>query len=204
MRTTFHPTEDYNWTAAGGRKETWLRGLEYMRSYPVFGLGIGNFGRAEGTISERARNWEPWMPGIRWSAPHNSFLEAGAELGVVGLILWSSLVLGGIAAMYRLHRRLPRSWQRGNRDQRFLYLLTMYLPVSLTGFAVSGFFVSFAFLDPIFILGAYMTGVYVCVNGELQAQLAHAHGAPRSVTRAAEAAQSAVLSHGGSAQPAAG
>lgn len=168
MKTPFHPTSDYNWTAPGGRKEVWLRGLEYMWSYPVFGLGIGNFARAEGMISERAKNWDPSQPGIKWSAPHNSFLEAGAELGLPGLVLWSWLVLGGIVAMYRLHRRLPQAWAGGDREQRFLYLATMYLPVSLTGFAVSGFFLSFAFRDPIYILAAYMTGVYVSVDRKLR------------------------------------
>src|SRR5712692_1889959 len=112
MRTAFHPTKDYNWTAQGGRKEVWLRGLGYMRSYPIFGVGIGNFERAEGTISERAKRWEPGIAGIRWSAPHNSFVEVGAELGVPGLILWSSLVLGGIVAMTRLRSRLPDTWAR--------------------------------------------------------------------------------------------
>jgi O-antigen ligase len=167
METILRPTEDYNWTVPGGRKEIWLRGLGYMRSYPLFGIGIGNFGRAEGTISERARNWTPGEAGIKWSAPHNSFVEAGAELGVPGLVLWSSLVLGGIVAMGRLRRRLPRNWAVGDPEQRFLYLATSYLPVALTGFAASAFFVSFTFLDPIYILAAFMTGMYICVERKL-------------------------------------
>jgi len=167
MQTVFRPTADYNWTAPGGRKEVWLSGLRYMKSYPVFGIGIGNFARAEGTISERALNSSPGSAGIKWSAAHNSFVEAGAELGVPGLIVWSSLVFGGISAMYRLRRRLPKSWASGDSDQRFLYLATVYLPVSLVGFGVSAFFVSFAFIDPIYILAAFITGMYVIVERKL-------------------------------------
>jgi len=167
MATILRPTEDYNWTVPGGRKQIWLRGLGYMKAYPLFGIGIGNFARAEGTISERAHNWTPGDPGIKWTAPHNSFVEAGAELGVPGLVLWSALVLGGIVAMCRLRRRLPNCWARGDPDERFLYAATSYLPVALTGFAVSAFFVSFAFLDPIYILAAFMTGMYVCVERKL-------------------------------------
>jgi O-antigen ligase len=167
MRTMFSPTQDYNWLAPGGRRQIWLRGVGYMLAYPVFGVGIGNFGRAEATISERAKNWRPGYPGIRWSAPHNSFLEAGAELGVPGLVLWSSLVLGGTVAMLRQRRRLPEWWARGDREQRFLYLAATYLPVSLTGFAASSFFVSFAFLDPVYILAAFMSGIYVCTGRKL-------------------------------------
>ena len=168
METAFHPTQDYNWAAPGGRKETWLRGLSYMWSHPIFGIGIGNFERAEGTISERAQNWVPGMAGIKWSAPHNSFLEAGAELGVPGLILWSALTVGGIGAMSRLRARLPATWARGDPEQRFLYSATTYLPVAMTGFAVGSFFVSFAFLDPIYILAAFTTGVYVCVERKMR------------------------------------
>jgi O-antigen ligase len=169
METILRPTEDYNWTVPGGRKEIWLRGLGYMKSYPLFGLGIGNFGRAEGTISDRARNWHPGEAGIKWTAPHNSFVEAGAELGIPGLVLWSSLVLGGIVAMRRLRRRLPKRWASGTPDERFLFLATTYLPVSLVGFGVSAAFVSFAFLDLIYILAALMTGTYVCVARRLVA-----------------------------------
>ena len=167
MKTILRPTEDYNWTTPGGRKEIWLRGLGYMTSYPLFGIGIGNFGRAEGTMSERARHWTPGQAGIKWSAPHNSFVEAGAELGVPGLILWSTLVLGGIVAMRRLRRRLPKSWAVGDPQQRFLYLGTSYLPVALSGFAASTFFVSFTFLDPSYILAAIMSGMYVCADRKL-------------------------------------
>jgi len=167
METILRPTEDYNWTVPGGRKQTWQRGLGYMKSYPLFGIGIGNFARAEGTISDRAMNWAPGDPGIRWSAPHNSFVEAGAELGVPGVLLWSTLVLGGIGAMLRLRRRLPKVWAVGDPDQRFLYLATSYLSVALTGFAVSAFFVSFAFNDTVYILAAFMIGIYVSVARKL-------------------------------------
>jgi O-antigen ligase len=181
MKTILRPTEDYNWTEPGGRKQIWLHGLGYMKSYPLFGVGIGNFGRAEGTISEQARNWSPDQAGIRWIAPHNSFVEAGAELGVPGLVLWSSLVLGGIVAMRRLRRRLPKSWAVGDPEQRFLYLATSYLPVALTGFAASAFFVSFTFLDPIYILAAFMTGMYVCAERKLvESRAAGSVGGPNS------------------------
>ena len=164
IRTMTNPTEDYNWQSETGRKALIERGLGYMKRYPIFGIGIGNFERAEGTLAQRAADWQPGMPGIRWSAPHNSFLEVGTELGIPGLILWSSLLFGGIVGMRRLRRRLPRAWARGDPEERFLYSCTIFLPVALLGFAVTSFFVSFAFLDPIYFLAALMTGVYVSVD----------------------------------------
>ncbi len=167
MKTMITPTEDYNWTSPYGRKALVDRGLGYMWRYPIFGMGIGNFGRAEGTVSDRAQNWNPGQRGrIKWSAPHNSFLQVGAELGIPGLILWSSLVFGGIVAMRRMRRRLPRAWARGDPEERFLYACPLYIAVALIGFAATSFFLSFAYLDPIYFLAALMTGHYVSVRAK--------------------------------------
>ena len=73
-------------------------------------------------MSPCARFDECGRQGIRWVAPHNSFLEVGAELGFVGLALWSSLGFGGMVSRVRLRRRLPKRWYRGNADQRIVYL----------------------------------------------------------------------------------
>ena len=163
MSTVTRPREDYNWNSPLGRRQLALRGLGYMKAYPFFGIGIGNFPRAEGTISPLMQHWEPGNAGIRWSAPHNSYLQVGSELGVPGLIVWSSLVFGGVLSMRRVRRSLPTTWARGDPEQRFLYLSTIYLPVCLVGFGVSAMFISFAYSDPIYVLAAFMTGVYVSV-----------------------------------------
>ncbi len=163
MGTIMDPKGDYNWTTQDGRKAVAMRGMGYMMAHPVFGLGIGNFWRAECYISDKARNAAP-NQGIRCTSPHNSYVQAGAELGIPGLIIWSSLVWGGCIAMARLRRRLPRSWAKGTPEERFLYLATMYLTVALVSFAVAALFVAFAWLDIIYILAAFMAGLYVCVR----------------------------------------
>ena len=167
MLTVTDPTEDYNWTDVNGRVEVAKRGLGYMMEYPVFGVGISNFPLAEGTMSEKARTRVAGT-GIRWAAAHNSYVQIGAELGILGLTLWLILIFGGILAMRRLRSRLPKHWDRGDPDERFLYLTAMYLPVALVGFGVSSFFVSFAYLDPIYIVAALMAGLYVAVNAKLK------------------------------------
>lgn len=173
MATILHPTQDYNFTERDGRKQIWTRGLHYMWTHPVFGVGINNFERAEGTISTLAQNYRPGEAGIRWAAPHNSFIQAGSEMGIPGLILWSTLVFGGMAACIRLRRRLPSDWLHGDQEQRFLYLTSVYLPIAYLGFTVTGFFVSFAYLDPIYILSALVVGLHRSAYARLrQPQLA--------------------------------
>ena len=163
MKTIAAPKEDYNWTAKDGRKEVAKRGLGYMMEYPVFGLGINNFWRAECFDSDKAQN-HVIGTGIRCTPPHNSYIQSGAEMGIPGLILFCSLVFGGIASCARLRRRLPRSWLKGDPEQRFLYLSTMYLQLGFIGFAVCAFFLTFAWLDIIYMLAAYLGGLYIAIG----------------------------------------
>lgn len=188
MKTIMSPTEDYNWKEKDGRKELAQRGMQYMLDYPVTGVGINNFSRAEGTISDKATNWVRGEAGIRWAAPHNSHIEAGAELGIPGLAIWAAMLIGGIVAPVRLRRRLPKSWRNGAPDERFIYAATMYVPISVLGFAVSCTFVSFAYLDPIYVLLAFISGLYVCVDATLKS----ARASNPSLTRQSIGGQTSV------------
>lgn len=170
MQTLTSPTEDYNYSAINGRRALVQRGIGYMKAYPVFGLGINNFSRAECTISSKVA--EAGTGPLRCTPPHNSLIQAGAEMGTVGLIAWLSLIGGGVVGMLRLRRRLPAAWRRGTDTQRFLYHGSGFLALGMIGFAVPALFVSFAWMDPLYILAAFMTGLYVSIRAEMQ------HGAP--------------------------
>ena len=201
MQTILKPTDDYNWSARDGRREIAKRGISYMMAYPVFGVGIHNFGRAEGTISEKARRHVPGT-GIVWTAPHNSFIQIGAETGIPGLAIWSSILLGGIVGLIRLRRRLPRQWARGDPEQRFIYFAAVYVPIALIGFSVTCAFLSFAYLDPIYILAALTAGVFYAAEGAMQrSSVAIAPPAPSSHRRGSPPATSRnlrqVLTRGG-------
>lgn len=164
MESMTEPTEDYNWTSPYGRKAVAERGLGYMLDHPVFGVGAGNFQRAEGLLAEVSRQRAQMGVGYRWTAAHNSFVQAGAELGIPGLLLFCSLVFGSMLGMARLRKRMPRSWRRRGGEHRFLYDLATYIPVSMVGFAVAGFFVSFAYHDVLYVLVLFVTGTYLCVH----------------------------------------
>jgi O-antigen ligase len=174
MRTLQDPQADYNWSSKDGRREVAKRGMGYMLERPIFGVGIHNFWRMECLEGEKVKTRKIGH-GIRCTPPHNSFVEAGAELGIPGLIMWSSLIFGGIASMIRLRRRLPPAWRTGQREERFLYLMTQYMIVAFAGFAVTSFFLSFAWVDIIYILAAFTAGLYVSVELRLRS----AGGAPQ-------------------------
>lgn len=159
MNTILTPKQDYNWTAEDGRRHILNRGVGYMMEYPIGGLGIGNFQRAECTISSKAQDARPDAR-LFCIAPHNSYLQIGAELGFPGLILWLVMIFGGIVKMRALAKRLPRQWERGDFEARFLFHAPRYLTICLIGFAVTSFFVSHAYLDPVYLLMALMAGTY--------------------------------------------
>lgn len=182
------PKEDYNWDSINGRRNIAKRGIGYMLSYPVFGIGIDNFSRAEGTISDKAFEAEPGQ-GVRWAAPHNSFVQAGAEGGIPGLLFWSLLVLSNIVLPWRIRRRIPKAVrQRGPPDQRFLFLATVYTPIAQLGFAVTAFFVSFAWLESIYFLSALVVGLCLVAEREfrppVRRPIPRDLGAPHRIQRA--------------------
>jgi O-antigen ligase len=166
MSTIAAPQQDYNWSAKDGRRQVAERGLGYMLSNPITGLGVHNFWRAECLAGEKVKS-RVQGTGIRCTPPHNSYIEAGAETGVPGLVLWCSLVFGGIISCARLRRRLPRSWLKGDPEQRFLYQSTMYLQLAFIGFSVCAFFLTFAWLDIIYMLAAYLGGLYIAIGEKL-------------------------------------
>lgn len=182
MSTMLSPKDDYNWTKNDGRKAITKRGLGYMMQYPLFGLGIGNFARAECMISEKAE-YHIAGTGIKCSPPHNTWIQVGGELGFPGLLLWTMLVLGGIVGMNRLRRLLPRSWLNGDREGRFLYRASLYFPVAMIAFAVTSTFLSFAWIDIVYILAGFMAGLSYSVKRKLMADgqaLTHRSRSPRT------------------------
>jgi O-antigen ligase len=176
MKTILKPKEDYNYTEIDGRKAVMERGIWYVTQYPMFGLGIDNFARAECSISPKLAGRRANGP-MRCTPPHNTHLQAAAELGIPGFVIWISLIAGGIFGPLRLRRRLPRSWRRGTKPERFIYSMTNFLPVSMIGFTVSSFFVTFAWMDPVYVMAAFLTGLYVATRVQMEEEGSGSHGA---------------------------
>jgi len=169
MGTTFNPETNYNFNTDYGRLNIAKRGIGYMLRYPVFGVGMANFGRAEGTISELSAQRARAGLSVPWIAPHNTFVQVGAEMGIPALLLWLGMLWAGTVGLLRLRKRIPKAWERQSGERRFLRDATLFLPISFLGFATTSFFLSHAYTPPFYILLAITAGVVALTRKELAA-----------------------------------
>jgi O-antigen ligase len=152
---------DYNQTAETGRLEIWKRGIGYLLEYPVFGVGANNFPAAEGTLSPLAYR-QQYGVGVRWNAPHNSYIQVGAELGFPGLLLFIGLLVAAFGAL-SAHVRRARARRDGSaggcNEPRLQTDLSQALTASLIGFVVGAFFLSLAYHEMLYTLVALAAGL---------------------------------------------
>jgi O-antigen ligase len=155
MATILNPKDDYNWSGQSetGRMEVWKRGMGYMFSRPIFGVGARAFPVAEGTISEAAELQEYGI-GLKWSAAHNSFVEVGAELGIPGLAFFCLVLATAFFACQKIGRTKPEPGRRPGDAAA----LGQALCTAIVGYVVAGFFLSQAY-------SAYMYVTYGIILG---------------------------------------
>jgi O-antigen ligase len=150
---------DYNRTEESGRLQIWNRGVGYMLQYPFLGVGPNNFGAAEGMLSPFADR-QQFGIGVRWNAPHSSYIQAGAELGLPGLVIFIGLIASGFGALRRCSRSEHASiapacpGARARPSQ-----LAQALTASLLGFLVGAFFLSLAYSQILYTLVALAVGL---------------------------------------------
>lgn len=132
--------DDYNYTHEYGRKAVWERGRGYIRDNPIVGVGVGNFPVAEGG------SWEDMNRGGKWSAAHNAYIQAAAELGIFGGALFIGILLMAGRHAYTAFRAKPND--RGPPGA----LYRPELLASLASFAVGAYFLSHAYFPPLFAL----------------------------------------------------
>ncbi len=136
-------SSDYNATELSGRQAIWTRGATYFVKRPLTGIGAGQFSVAEGRWGEE----QGYKRGWAWSAPHSMYVEAAAELGILGI---GSLValLGGMLTFTRRTAGIGQPASTAN-PQRVAAGVTLFA-ATLT-FAIGAAFLTAAF-KPVFMM----------------------------------------------------
>jgi O-antigen ligase len=144
FRSIANPGADYNYTSEEGRLAVWKRGAGYALANPFVGVGLDNFGSAEGQ-SEAGRAMQAQGIGFKWGAAHSLYIQAWAELGLIGGTALIALLLLTIRDLLKVGRVAGRT-----RDPDALML--GLLGISLVGFAVAGAFLSWAYYPAPYVL----------------------------------------------------
>ena len=108
----------------------WDFGMEVVRDHPILGVGYNNW---------LSYAWFSMPDGIiqgRTQLPHNIFIRAAAELGLVGLFCFLLLVISVFVTNARTRKLALRF------DDKLMYCLSYGLDYGLIGYLAAGFFVS--------------------------------------------------------------
>jgi O-antigen ligase len=148
MKTVTDTKDDYNMTSPVGRKAIWKRGVGYMLTHPVVGVGANAFEQAEGTLSAISQEYALQNKGLKWSTAHNSFVLVGAELGITGLLLFVTLLGTMFKSLNEIKAGPTDDPHVTSEDAAF----SQALIGCLIGFCVAGFFVSAAYFAYLYVL----------------------------------------------------
>jgi O-antigen ligase len=139
FRNVFSGT-DYNQTTEDGRIEVWKRGLSYVASRPLQGLGIEGFGVQElKTKSNKGY-------GIRMTAAHNMYVQLGAELGVIGFFFFLRMFFTSWVGCGRVKKEAQQLLASRDSPAAFREVVMANMArASILGVMVTGFFLSVAY-----------------------------------------------------------
>jgi O-antigen ligase len=130
----FSPTKDYNYTSDDGRMGIWKYAIEIISYNPILGVGASCFPEAIGGMREE-RN----LP-QKWQTTHNTFLQLGSEIGLIGLIIFIILMHG----TYRNLNRVNVIYDNAKADNDIEYL-SRCIKIGFISLIVCAFFLSQAY-----------------------------------------------------------
>ncbi|MDD5072260.1 MAG: O-antigen ligase family protein [Candidatus Omnitrophica bacterium] len=107
-------------------------GLKMMAANPVIGVGIGRWKQEYWPIAYAS----PLIRTKSSTVPHNLFIEAGAETGITGLILFSLLIFLALRESQQSIRIFEKS------KNTLLSVYSQSASISLVGFLISSMFIS--------------------------------------------------------------
>lgn len=110
----------------------WADGVEIMNRHPFLGVGYENW------LSYYEDHYSTYSRFGARQEPHNIFIEAGAELGYTGLLVFLLLIFGTLSVNRRTRRLAGRLGPGG----AFLERMAYGLDAALAAYLVAGFFVT--------------------------------------------------------------
>lgn len=130
-----------------GREDIWAVGWRMVESSPTNGIGVGNFpvSSVHFLLAPGALQRDEFIVDEPKVA-HNIYLEVLAELGVIGLALFVSILVFSLVSAIRAARVFGRA------DDRQMELLSRCVAIALIALLAADFFVSEQFSKQLWLL----------------------------------------------------
>jgi O-antigen ligase len=151
LESALHPEQD---ETASIRLNLWKAGLRMFASHPILGVGPGNFPPAY--YSEHSGV----EVGKIITAPHNIFIQALSELGLMGLLPILALMIFLFRINARTRKLLRATGEDGQR--RFEYRMATALDLALIAYVVSGSFLTVLYYPHLWVLLGMSVATYNC------------------------------------------
>jgi O-antigen ligase len=126
--------DDYNVTDEFGRIAIWKTALGITLSNPITGVGVNCFPEAIG-LEREDRGLAP-----RWQVTHNSYLQVSSELGLMGIIVFISIIMGCIKNFSYCTKM-----ETSSAEADEMKMISELLRTGLIGTAIIAFFLSQAY-----------------------------------------------------------
>jgi putative inorganic carbon (hco3(-)) transporter len=136
--------------SAYGRIDAWYAGSQMLKSYPLFGTGLGGFKDHHHLTA------------------HNTYVLCWSELGVFGFLVWftflASLLLMLNKACYPKGQVVFKEGKEADVIYNRTLAMGKALFFSLVGYSIGAFFLSRLTFVPLYMIGALSIGVIQVLN----------------------------------------
>jgi O-antigen ligase len=157
------------------RSDLMQAGIETFLERPITGVGAGQF-----------QNFNPYWRKQQWNETHNALIQVAAETGIVGLLVFTYLIVAAFraaATTRRLLARPRRAWMAdpvqtvmNDSDREWLYGNSVGMTAGLVGWFACSMFASIAYnwtfyyLLGLIVAGCQLTRDRLAAGCALQAQ----------------------------------
>jgi O-antigen ligase len=147
-------TNEYNYQLEDGRINIWKRGIGYIVSKPIQGVGINGF-----QFQELATKKNTGF-GIRQAAAHNMYIQVASELGVIGFGGFVAMIWLAWRGCTRVRKRLrPLILQGSDPELRAELLRANMAQAAILSVLFTGFFLSLGYSAMLFFSVAAAIGI---------------------------------------------
>lgn len=142
--------------SAEGRILAWTAGVKMAIANPLLGAGAGMFAVTYGEFYRTRYD-------IPWQSAHSIYFLALGELGVPGITVLLTFILGNLSQNKKLRRKLNPRLPADASDRRLLVALS----ASLVAFATGGAFLSALYYPHIYVLAGLLSASRYVVRERL-------------------------------------